>query len=165
MCAEFACDAVKIAVGRFIPFQTARFIFVRLFQRTIPAALEYLKSFLHDQRTVALAFAFFKREQTVFHFFRCRFAGEAQTHRFAEIFAVVGDKVERNFTSAQNVLRRVRGIAAFQDHGVILFPRDIVGETKRICAEIGFSVFVRRADKRGRHGKEGRGLVKIVYDP
>ena len=164
MRAEFACDPVKIAVGRFVTFHISRFVEVSAFKRIVPSAFEYLKGFCNQLGAVCAKRAVDQRKKAVFHFFFRSVAGEAQPHRFAEVLFPVGNKVKRNGFLAQYVLRGVGIVSAFQNHGVIIFARHVVGEAERICAEVGFSVFRNSSRKNGRHGKKGGSLVKVIYN-
>ena len=165
MRAELARYAVEAAVGRLVSFKAAGLVLKGVFKAVVPSAFEHLKRLLNDLRAAPVQFAGAEREQAVLHLLFRRVPGKAQAHRLAEKLFLVGDKVERDLFRAQNVLRGVGAVAAFEQHGVIILTRDIIGETQRIRPEIGHAVFRDRARQDGGHGKERRCLIKIVHYP
>lgn len=165
--AEFARNPVEVAVGRFVPFEATRFVEVRVFERIVPCAFEHLKRLgNHFGAFSALRFrnAVLQRENAVFHLLRRGIAGEAEPNRFFEEFSPVGNKVEGNLFRPQQILRRVGAVPTFEDHGVIILARNVVGEAERVGAEVGVSAFVERPRKDRGHRKICRGLVKVIDD-
>ena len=66
---------------------------------------------------------------------------------------------------AQDAPCRVRGIAAFQKHRVVLLTRDVVWEDKGVASKTGQRrVFIQSTDKCQRHRKERGRLIKVVLD-
>ena len=165
MRAEPACYAVEVAIRRLVALCFARLVFERVFKRAVPAALEHLKGLLYNLRTLALRKPLFQRKNAVFHFIRGSVAGEAEAHRLAKVFFVVGYKIKRNPASAQNILRRVRAVSAFQQHCIAVFTRNVIRKAQRIRAEVCCAALRNRADKYHGHRKKCRGLIKIVYKP
>lgn len=45
MCAEFARDAVEVAVGRLVAFEAAGLVEIGVFKRVVPGAFEDLECF------------------------------------------------------------------------------------------------------------------------
>jgi hypothetical protein len=58
----------------------------------------------------------------------------------------------------------MRTIAALEDHRIVAFAGDVVGEAERIGAEIGRAVFIEGGDQNSRHRKKRRGLIEIIDD-
>ena len=165
MRAELAGNAVEIAVRGIVALEVSRLIEVGVFEGIVPGTLKNLKRFRNELRPYACKFALLQVKKTIFHFFFGGVAGEAETHRFAEKFPIVGNEIQRYRLVAQNVLRRIGRISAFKQHGVAFFSRNVVRKAQGIRAEIGHSVFGNRADKYGRHREKGGSLVKIIHDP
>ena len=151
MRAELARDTVEGAVGRLIPLQLSWFVKIGVLKRAVPGAFEHLESLFDDKGTFTFRLTLFKRKNAVFHLFLRGISGETKPHRFTEIFFIVGDKVEGDLASRQNVLRRIGIVAAFQQHCIAILACDVVGETQRIGSEIGPAFTVQSSDKYGRH--------------
>ena len=59
---------------------------------------------------------------------------------------------------------RVRAVTALQNHCIIIFACNIIGEAKGVCAQICHSVFRNGSDKYGGHWEEGGRLINLPPD-
>ena len=58
----------------------------------------------------------------------------------------------------------IGGVAALQEHGVIIFASNIIWLNKGIWSEGGADIFTKRANQNRRHGEKCRCLIKVVHD-
>ena len=164
MRAELARDAVEVAVGRLVPFETAGLVEIGVLERIVPGAFKDLEGLGDDPGPLASRDAVLQGEETVLHFLIRRIAGEAEAHRLAEVLPVVWDEVQRGLLGAQDVLCRVGAVAALEEHRIAVLARDVVGEAEGVGTEVGLAVLCDRADEHGGHGEEGGSLIEVVND-
>ena len=167
------CDAVEVVVLlKFIVVRAfrERAVVLRAVESIDPGALHGLQRLGDHLRISALgilglAKSVLEVECEIFHLLGGRVARPAQAHHLLEGLPLVIQEVDDAFLVLDEVLGRVRGIAALQHESVILLAGHIKRCQKRVRPAGRLPLVCKRADEHGGHREEQGSLVEIVDRP
>ena len=169
MGAELGGDAVEVVIGRLIAVQLAGLIAIGVVQFPHPGALDHLDGVGEDLRALLpgllLDLAGLPAEAAPGHLVLRLVPGPAELDAFLEGGWLVVHEVDGALAPGQDVLGRVGGVAAAQQHGVVVLAGHIVGLAQGIGPQRGGAVLAQGADDHRGHGEIQRGLVEVVYHP
>ncbi len=98
------------------------------------------------------------------HLLLGRFSREAEFDDGSKVLGTVFKEVDGALPGAQDVLSRIAGIPAFQNHRIILFAGYVIWEAKGISSHGGIAFFVQSGYQERGHREKSARLVEIVYD-
>ena len=165
--AELGGDAVEVVIRRLIAVQHAGLVVLRVVQLAHPGALDHLDR-VREHHGALLAgllldLALLQAELALGHLVLGLVAGPGELDALLEGFGVVVHKVDGTLAAAEDVLCGVGGVAAAQQHRVVILARDVVGLAQGIGPQRGGAILAQRADDHCGHREEQGGLVEVVY--
>jgi len=167
--AEGGSDAVEVVEGALVAVQLPGLVVLRVIQFPHLGALENLVGLRDDLRIQIIrilrgAESVLQGKQTVLHFFLWRVAGPAHADGLFEVLPLVRDKIDGAFAAAQQVLGGIGGIAAVEQHGVVILAGHIIGLHQTVRTAGRHALLCQSADQHSRHGEKGGCLIEIVHD-
>ena len=165
---EFRRNAVEVMIRSIVTVELSGEIPVGSVQLSHPGAFHGLDGIGQYHGACLTGFfldhTLFQLELALGHFFLGLVTGPGQLDRLLEGGRLIINEIQSTLAVPQNVLGGVGGIAAAQQHGVVVLAGYVVGLNQGIGAEGRGTILTKGGDDDSRHGKKQRRLIEIVHD-